>query len=347
MYSALADRVRQPIYATLSDIVVYSPYGATPAALVVARRFRESINAKRIERMRNAGVDVDLLNEPDDGDDAATSIQETQQSSPSALVFGEGDSTKTHTNPDYLGAHTQISIPAASKADLKAKAREAASEFAQYRVFVLDANEREMREKIPHLMMKIYGEGEVSGSLRSGGMTPFVSDGHESEQTHMSVRPEKSKTPQATEPGHGCIAADPGAHTDGPDGHIVELGIVEAEDERRKKEQEEKRDVGMDLDMVEGMDLEAEVDMAMEVDSLPLPSRTQEMEKREEEEELPNTVDFTLREKEEMRDLTKASAIISLLPESVGHSLSLTRGSLLIHLVLPAFFIDFDSIIWT
>jgi hypothetical protein len=69
---------------------------------------------------------------------------------------------KPHPFPVYPGAHTQISIPAASKADLKAKAREAASGFVQYRVFVLDANEEEMREKMPHLMMKMYGEGEGS-----------------------------------------------------------------------------------------------------------------------------------------------------------------------------------------
>src|SRR5258705_49510 len=65
----------QPIYATISDIVIYSPYGVTPAALAVARRFRQSIKAKRIERMRNAGVDVELLNEPDDVDDAIMSDQ--------------------------------------------------------------------------------------------------------------------------------------------------------------------------------------------------------------------------------------------------------------------------------
>jgi dual specificity MAP kinase phosphatase len=40
--------VFQPIYATLSDIVIYSPYGVTPAALAVARRFRQSIKAKRM-----------------------------------------------------------------------------------------------------------------------------------------------------------------------------------------------------------------------------------------------------------------------------------------------------------
>jgi hypothetical protein len=95
----------------------------------------------------------------------------------------------------------------------------------------------------------------------------------------MSGTVRQSSSSLVTAPGHGFAAADPGAHTDGPDGHIVELGIVEAEDERRKKEHE-KRGVGMDVDMVDGMDLEAEAARSMEVDS-PLHSRTQEITSRE------------------------------------------------------------------
>lgn len=43
---------RQPIYATLSDIVVYSPNGCTRAAFALAERFKHAIEAKARERER-------------------------------------------------------------------------------------------------------------------------------------------------------------------------------------------------------------------------------------------------------------------------------------------------------
>jgi dual specificity MAP kinase phosphatase len=43
--------IQVPIYATLSDVVIYSPYGATPSAMALAKRFQSAISAKRNERV--------------------------------------------------------------------------------------------------------------------------------------------------------------------------------------------------------------------------------------------------------------------------------------------------------
>ncbi|KAF8072211.1 hypothetical protein FPV67DRAFT_1411852 [Lyophyllum atratum] len=45
----------RPIYATLSDIVVYSPKGPTPNALLLARRLREAVRRKWEERVARQG----------------------------------------------------------------------------------------------------------------------------------------------------------------------------------------------------------------------------------------------------------------------------------------------------
>lgn len=51
----------QPIYATLSDIVVYSPKGDTHAALALAAKFKEAIEAKRAERSVRYKCPVEAL----------------------------------------------------------------------------------------------------------------------------------------------------------------------------------------------------------------------------------------------------------------------------------------------
>ncbi|XP_006459605.1 hypothetical protein AGABI2DRAFT_177482 [Agaricus bisporus var. bisporus H97] len=180
--------IQVPIYATISDIVVYSPKGASPAAVTLAQRFTQAIRAKRKERIQALGL------------------------------------------PDEDGSNGLL----------------------HYNVFVLDAAEERMRKELAHLMMRICVEPV------SGGLFGTRNNSH-------------------------------GAHTDGSDGHIVELGAVES----REREQAA---VG-EMDMV--------------VDG---PSQ----ERQQQEEGLtipfPNTVDFAQREKEEMRDLTKASEIVSLFP---------------------------------
>ena len=100
---------------------------------------------------------------------------------------------------------------------------------------------------------------------------------------------------------------DLGAHTDGPDGHLVEEGIVEKEERSRKREGND----GIDSNVVDDMGM----DVDMDVDESAVGVDTGAKDEEEEDILLPNTVDFALREKEEMRDLTKASEIISLYPE--------------------------------
>ena len=118
----------------------------------------------------------------------------------------------------------------------------------KYNVFVLDATEDDMKKDLSHLMMHICVE-PVTGGLFG-------------RQTHTR-----------------------GAHTDGPDGHIIEL-------------------LKHNPPQVSGDVIDMDVDG-------PLPAP------KEEAAFVHNTVDFAQREKEEMQDLTKASEIISLFPTSL------------------------------
>ncbi len=291
--------------------------------------------------MKRAGIDVDLLDEPDDDshcrdaqevanemithDEAYTGIEPTYAPSQHST-----EQDITHPRPFLLhsSTHTEITIPAASKADLKAKAREAAAEFVRYRVFVLDASEEEMREEMPHLMMRMYCEGEGAGVGGRSSHAPVEADLAWKENNGTAKRSYDASS-AGTEPGHGFAAADSGAHTDRSDGHIVELGVIEEEDRRRRLKVEESR-VGMDVDVTDVMGAGMDLD---------LPPQTHGQTKEEEEDldevlhSIPNTVEFTLREKEEMRNLTKASEIISLYPESVYSASSSTTVTSSTHLV--------------
>ncbi|KAF8181270.1 hypothetical protein BJ912DRAFT_612758 [Pholiota molesta] len=262
--------IQVPIYATLSDIVVYSPYGATPAAIALARRFRAAIHAKRLERMRAAGLVADTSAILYDDALAAAAAAAAEASSP--VPNAKSPTPGQEGDDDGAGD----------------------SEFLQYNVFVLDATEAKLRATVPHLMMRSCGAGVPGGLLPAAG-------------------------PVGGAPGVGAQGArqteplmEGGAHTDGPDGHLLELGRREREENRRKAEDRESAmDVDMDEDAEESMDVDGEA---------PRGKAGEEKKEREDEEEdgvdpIPNTVDFALREREEMRDLTKASEIISLHPE--------------------------------
>ncbi|KAF9473800.1 hypothetical protein BDN70DRAFT_908748 [Pholiota conissans] len=248
--------IQVPIYATLSDIVIYSPYGATPAAIALARRFRAAIHAKRLERMRAAGH-----------------LPETN-----AMLYEDAVAAAGKINADL--SHSKEG--SASERNPSTSATEGDDEdggFLHYNVFVLDATEDELRAAVPHLMMRSCGSGVPGGLLPAAG-------------------PIAAKKPNMP-------LLEGGAHTDGPDGHLLELGRIERE-EMRKSE-----DMAMDVDIDgdgEGMDVDSEG-----------PKGKLKEEKKEKEEDdlhlIPNTVDFALREREEMRDLTKASEIISLHPD--------------------------------
>ncbi|KZT68001.1 hypothetical protein DAEQUDRAFT_371078 [Daedalea quercina L-15889] len=53
--------IQVPIYATLSDVVVYSPKGDVRAALALAEKFKDAIEAKRAERSVRYGCPVEAL----------------------------------------------------------------------------------------------------------------------------------------------------------------------------------------------------------------------------------------------------------------------------------------------
>jgi len=174
--------------------VVYSPKGASSAAVNLGKRFAEAIEIKRHERLQSLGLSL---------------------------------------SPDQEDVHGLL----------------------KYNVFVLDATEDDMKKDLSHLMMRICVK-PVTGGLFGRRI-----------HTH-------------------------GAHTDGPDGHVVEL-----------LKSDPSRESGGDV-----IDL-----MTMNVDGS---SPGQVLSDRL----CHNTVDFAQREKEEMRDLTKASEIISLFPTSLTNA---------------------------
>ncbi|PPQ72992.1 hypothetical protein CVT26_014508 [Gymnopilus dilepis] len=312
----------QPIYATLSDIVVYSPMGATPAAISLARRFRTAIRAKRLERLQAAGLGGEEDDDEDEVLDSATSAN--------------------NDNNNRGNEDTQISEQEKLEREERRRRR---AEFVKYNVFVLDATEDEMRKTMPHLMMRICGAGVP------GGQTPHSKPGC-SGAGCCSTSDKAVKGCQ----GSGCadqlgVGLDIGAHTDGPDGHTIELDVVE-QAEKRKRERREATEglvVGAGMDDMD-MDRDPEQNDAMDVDAdMPQEKgassatlvgekkgrprqhrREQSQLKHQQHEEdeddvhlVPNTVDFALREREEMRDLTKASEIISLHPlQSIASALS-------------------------
>lgn len=197
----------KPIYATLSDVVVYSPKGATPATIALAQRFARAIELKRQERIHALGF--------------------------SGL-------------PDDEGIHGLL----------------------KYNVFVLDATKEDVRRELPHLMMRICVE-PVTGGL------------------------------------FGTRTVNYGSHTDGSDGHVVELGAVES---RERGGSGVAGDVEMDVD-------DPPQTVPEQQHNSGAGTGTGTSSGGVGGDLIANTVDFAHREKEEMRDLTKASEIVSLFPK--------------------------------
>lgn len=96
-----------------------------------------------------------------------------------------------------------------------------------------------------------------------------------------------------------------GAHTDGPDGHIVDMDVIE--DPMPVVGQGHGTE-GMYIDVDSDMEMEMEPVMDVDGGAVRVLGRSKAHPRD------PNTVDFSQREKEEMRDLTKASEIISVPP---------------------------------
>ena len=206
--------------------------------------------------------------------------------------------------------HTKVKSTTNANGNNNTKSEE---DLLEYNVFVLDASIDDIRQEVPYLMMRICGPGVPGGT---GGGSSDVSASAEDSKVKIVAKAKadanigviKSKTepsiPTSTSISNGVLPHtqrnalfDLGAHTDGPDGHLVEEGVVE----KAERERMEKARNGMNLDAVADMDMDMDMDNGRG--------------KEEEAVLLPNTVDFALREKEEMRDLTKASEIITLYPE--------------------------------
>ena len=237
---------------------------------------------------------------------------------------------KTAVNVDVNG-HTN------PEANTNTKPEEGEDDLLEYNVFVLDATIDDLRREVPYLMMRMCGPGVPGGTSvdstedktkvvakakadvkANAGLTkaktePSISI---SKSTSISTSTMSMSANDVSSHMQRDALFDVGAHTDGPDGHLIEEGIVEREE--RERARKKRGGSGMDLDVVDDMDM----DMNMNESGVGV-----NMGAKEEEEEddtlLPNTVDFALREKEEMRDLTKASEIISLHPET---SISMTSA---------------------
>ncbi|KAG5644183.1 hypothetical protein DXG03_009024 [Asterophora parasitica] len=216
--------IQVPIYATLSDIVVYSPKGPTANARALARRLRQAACRKWEERVERLGGLPPLDPENPNGPRASS-------------------------HPDLL----------------------------DYNVFLLDATASDMQAStgVPNLAMRLCGGG-VPGA-------------------------------PATHP-HPPQGDYWGAHTDGTDGHLVDMADEEVEEGRGKKAE------GMYVDLDAEMDLEMGMDVDESAKTQPIAQGDQQQMSTPPPLRESNTVDFAQREKEEMRDLTKASEIISVFP---------------------------------
>ncbi|KII85249.1 hypothetical protein PLICRDRAFT_57188 [Plicaturopsis crispa FD-325 SS-3] len=53
--------IQVPVYSTLSDIVVYSPHGATQSAIELAGRFKQAIERKREERIKHDPLEYNVF----------------------------------------------------------------------------------------------------------------------------------------------------------------------------------------------------------------------------------------------------------------------------------------------
>ncbi|KAF8632383.1 hypothetical protein AX15_001893 [Amanita polypyramis BW_CC] len=279
--------IQVPIYATLSDIVIYSPKGPTKRALALAERFRTAADRKRKERIqKQVAARLAASQEAAQGtgrqpgipflpsfysDDATAAVSTSKQ--------GDGQCCEENSSE-------AVSLAARIEQELD-------NSLLHYNVFVLSANEEEMRREIPHLMMRIAINPESS-----------VSAGWEARDI----------------PG-GSIPLGGGAHTDRTDGHLVEQGNEMVPEADARATSSQMGDIGIDLNMDMGMDVDAtsgqtENRPAQVIDDL-------------ESDNVPNTVDFAQREKDEMRDLTRASDIISCFPDDLeadqSHDLSGTR----------------------
>ncbi|KAG6902081.1 hypothetical protein C0995_004582 [Termitomyces sp. Mi166 len=161
-------------------------------------------------------------------------------------------------------------------------------DLLHYNVFILDATAANMHADtgVPHLVMRLCMNG-VPGS------GPFESGTN------------KATSILSTDSIDGPLkdGASWGAHTDGPDGHLVDMEDPIAVAAQGQGAEGMYVDIDTDMEMEAGMDVDGGAAAHARLLGRSRPNARD-----------PNTVDFAQREKEEMRDLTKASEIISVPP---------------------------------
>ncbi|KAF7981319.1 hypothetical protein HWV62_34261 [Athelia sp. TMB] len=118
--------IQVPIYATLSDIVVYSPNGASPAARALAAKFAQAVQRKYDER--------------------AARLASASASAPAPEKKGAG--LRIDTGAGLSTAHANGTTKADGEAD--------DAGLVRYNVFVLDATAAQMAapDGVPHLLQR-------------------------------------------------------------------------------------------------------------------------------------------------------------------------------------------------
>ncbi|KAH7926072.1 hypothetical protein BV22DRAFT_1063654 [Leucogyrophana mollusca] len=140
--------IQVPIYATISDIVVYSPRGASPAAVKLAERFAGAVRRVREERRARWEEFV------------------------KAGKVSRGAPGETSGAPG--GASSDTSAGMLSEGSCGANESDSEDDLLQYNVFVLDADARTIEQELPHLVVR--KEDAVRGAHTEGSDGRIVGD---------------------------------------------------------------------------------------------------------------------------------------------------------------------------
>ncbi|KIK95225.1 hypothetical protein PAXRUDRAFT_827227 [Paxillus rubicundulus Ve08.2h10] len=295
--------IQVPLYTSVSDIVIYSPKGASPAALRLAERFRKAIDRKRRER-----------------------LDRWAQRGLSRLGYLSGDDDRTFGSGCGTGVDGRVG--GSDAVEMEAKASEEGEEdpysttdgFLKYGVYVLDADADQIEKELPWMVMR--KEGECKGGC---------------EQTQGAG---EGKGAGCCEVGCAeglCCALETHGLTEGTDGRLVceaemdsEVG-VRGQVQVQRHPQEER---------VHGQHLHRTDDAHRHHSSVHPPHAHHHRHphgyghcqhshspynnpanpalnlnpdmRRLHRCRRANTIDFAQREKDEMRDLTRASEIVSV-----------------------------------
>lgn len=304
--------IQVPIYATLSDIVIYSPKGATPNAIALAQRFREAVKRKREERTSalkgivysQVHAHTQTYKNTRSASGSTGKVQHHHITAESIAIHdghaaASALAAATHPEEGYEEEDIETRLLDAAERFLLNKVDE---EMLDYNVFVLDADEEKMRKTIGHLMMHSCGSG-VPG-VEGPQQTPAGSSSTKEQKTE--ALPSEMDGQAADQVERGEDIKMNGRSSEAESEMELVLGDIEIEVDAR-------------------IDSDGDVNMAERSSS---PSRRQEVDSAiTDEEPLRNTVDFALREREEMRDLTKATEILSLFPTSGSTNSTPTKAT--------------------